>query len=106
MTAAVAEPMVPAVLTAQTAMASASAASSGRGSPAMPRTIWTMRWTCALSAAPYPAIADFTSLGVASRTGTPCWAAARSTTPRAWPTANAVCTFLEKNIRSTATITG
>ena len=34
--------------------------------------------------------------------GTPCWAAASSTTPRAWPTANAVWTFCEKNSRSTA----
>ena len=51
-------------------------------------------------------MADLTSLGVASRTGNPCSAAASSTTPRAWPTANAVCTFLEKNSRSTATSAG
>ncbi len=107
MTAAVAAPTPElSVLAAQTAMARASAASSGRGRSDIASTIWTIRWTCSLSAAPYPAIADLTSFGVASRTGTPCCAAANSTTPRAWPTAKAVCTFFEKNSRSTATTAG
>ena len=37
---------------AQTAIASASAASSGVGRVAIPSTIWTIRWTCCLSALP------------------------------------------------------
>src|SRR4030067_1138158 len=38
--------------------------------------------------------------------GRPDWAAASSTTPRAWPTENAVCTFRLKKMRSTATSAG
>ena len=43
---------VPIPFAMQTAIASASAASSGVGSVAIPSTIWTIRWTCSLSAAP------------------------------------------------------
>ena len=62
--------------------------------------------TCALSAAPLPHTACFTSFGVGSSIGTPASAAASSATPRAWPTAIAVCTLRWKKRRSIPTRSG
>jgi hypothetical protein len=75
------------------ATASASVASSGTPSITIPSRRATIAATCSLSAAPLPQIACFTSLGVGSSTTSPASAAARRATPRACPTAMAVCTL-------------
>jgi hypothetical protein len=86
------------LLAAHTAIARAVAASSGSAARSS-RDQLDHPLDLLLVGRAVAAIALFTSLGVASRTGVPCWAAARSTTPRAWPTPRAVWTLREKNSR-------
>ncbi len=62
----------------------------------IPSTSWTIRWTWLLVGG---AVAGDRALHLVRRrlrTGRPCWAAARSTTPRACPTAIAVWAFLRE----------
>ena len=78
------------------AIASASAAWSGRGSSGSASSVCTMRCTWSLAARPLPHTAPLTCWGVYEAVGTPRWPAASITTPRAWPTANADRAFWPK----------
>ena len=86
----------------QTATARASAASSGRGSSLHRKHQLDHALDLVLGR---PAVAGDRELdlvcGRTRSTGNPCCAATSRTTPRAWPTAMAVCTFLLKKSRST-----
>ena len=74
----------------QIATASASAAWSGSGSSGSESSACTMRWTCVLVGAAGAADRALDLLRrVGAAAGMPRWPAASSTTPRAWPTANA-----------------
>src|ERR1700737_3894457 len=88
------------------AIASASMASSERGNSRVASSDWTIFSIWPLVAAPYPVTDSFTWFGVYSCTSAPVSTAHRSATPRAWPTAMAVRTFLLKNNSSKAAACG
>ena len=80
----------------QIATASASAAWSGRGGASSPSSIWTIRATWSLSARPDPLTAYLICCGVYETHASRRCPAASITTPRAWPTANALWTLRPK----------
>src|SRR2546429_7200101 len=76
------------------ATATPSAASAGLGASLSRSSRATMRPTCALGAPPAPTTVFLMVAGAYSAIVSPACAAARRTTPRAWPSTRVVCTFL------------
>src|SRR5204862_7112024 len=76
------------------ATATPSAASAGLGACLSRSSRATTLPTCALAAPPAPATSFLMVAGAYSAIATPACSAARSTTPRAWPSTSVVCTFL------------
>src|SRR6516164_1396780 len=88
-----------------TAIASASAASSERGSAFGSSTEIIIR-TCAFSPCPTPTMVFFTRLGAYSETGTPAIAGTSMATPRACPNFRVAEASLLTKVASTAASSG